>query len=436
MSVVTSATVCAFSALALSLAACSNSDNGEKSDAVQNGGEGSGASSGEGGSSNNAGGTNAGNGGDQGGGPDEIPSACSKVGADVPIAAGDSVSLLWDNGKYVIVFGNSTSNQSLSVATLDATGAVTSGPTVIDGQAKPGRTPSIAKLGDGYAVAWEEVGGAPNIQVRKLDGAGKPVSGKATIPATGAVLVEDGTPESRPALAVSSNGVAITWMDITDGTPSAYVGWLDEGLTFNAGSKVRIGEPGAGAGFPSIGGDPNDNVVVWADARDGKYDVRFAHAKPAGISDEQQIRSAASNAYLSRVTKTNFGYFAAWEDTRAGDTAVYMGLIDNSGAKFFEGIVEAGQGDANWPDVAWNGVATAVVYYQFRGNGQPKIYLTLIDPAGARVAGGGDLQVSDTPSGTRSRFPSISASGKGYGVAWIDAIDQDRQVRFARVSCE
>jgi hypothetical protein len=255
------------------------------------------------------------------------------------------------------------------------------------------------------------------------------------VPATGAVMIKDGSPESRPTLSRAPGGLVLAWMDVTAGLPSAFVTWLDASLTPVASSTQRLGQSTAGASFPALVGDDAGLGVLWSDDRDGKYDLRFAQVTATGMGADSAVRSAMSNAFLGRIIRTDLGYMAAWEDTRTGETQVFMGLLDAAGDKTFEGVVEAQEGDANWPSLAWNGAATAVVFYQFRDGGQPRIYLTLVDAAGQRVGGGADLQVSESPKGSKARFPSVQWTGSEFGVAWVEARDTGKQAFFARVSC-
>ena len=65
-----------------------------------------------------------------------------------------------------------------------------------------------------------------------------------------------------------------------------------------------------------------------------------------------------------------------------------MALVDPSGSHALGGglVEQANTGDADWPNISWDGSAAAIVYYQFRG-GRPQIYMTFVDGTGARVSG-------------------------------------------------
>lgn len=90
-------------------------------------------------------------------------------------------------------------------------------------------------------------------------------------------------------------------------------------------------------------------------------------------------------------------------------------------------------GNANWSHQAWTGSSAGIVYYQFR-SGRPQIFLTFIDPTGARIGGAADSQVSDTPA--QARFPDVQWNGSTFGVLWIDTRDGSPQLYFNNASCQ
>ena len=179
--------------------------------------------------------------------------------------------------------------------------------------------------------------------------------------------------------------------------------------------------------------------MAWSDEVHGPYDIQFAVVDPMGLSlsHQESLRGKAANAaLLPRMVRTNFGFFATWEDTRdANENQIYMALVDPTGASLGGGLVEQpNTGDANWPNVAWSGTDAAIVYYQFR-DGRPQIYLTLMDGTGARVKGLRDLQVSNGSNGW-SKYPDVAWTGSDFGVMYVDSRDGAPALWFQRVHCQ
>jgi hypothetical protein len=390
------------------------------------------------GASGGSGGT-GGSGGDVGdAGPDGPPPRCARIGAEQRItntAGGTGVfSLLWDTDHYILVFKDETaSGGDIMVLGLDQTGMPVGPPTPVEATPAPSALPALVKTPTGYVVAWQE-GTVPQlVHVHALDGRGAPRGG-------GVDVASSMADAARPTVAQAPGGTAIAWMDVTSGVQSVFTALLDANLQVVLSAGVRrIGSSTDAAAFPSLVGDGTTTAILWSDQRTGVFDIRFeklgAQLQPQGA--ETVLRDATNDAQLGRMIQTSFGYLAAWEDGRSGNTnEIYAAITNASGVRQLETLVEEpGTGDANWPNMAWNGTAAGIVYYQFRG-GSPQIFISFVDASGQRVGNGSDLQVSDTPGGARARFPDIEWTGTEFGVAWIDTRETSPQVYFARVNCQ
>jgi hypothetical protein len=243
---------------------------------------------------------------------------------------------------------------------------------------------------------------------------------------------------ARPVLAPSPGGqTAVAWMDVVTAVPAVYVAVVDDNLTLDSTiGTLRLGMPTASASFPWLAGDGSTLGAIWSDQRTGVLDIHFV-ALDAMLtpSHESVLRDATGDAQLGRLIQITSGYLAAWEDTRSNNTnEIYSAITDANGARQVEQLVEEpNTGDANWPNMAWNGTAAGIVYYQFRG-GAPQIFISFVDATGARVGGGSDLRVSMSTGS--ARFPDVKWTGSEFGVAWVDSRDTVRQIYFAQVTCQ
>jgi hypothetical protein len=377
-----------------------------------------------------------GGGGDGGavpGGSITTPPVCSTAG-DLQVTSGAGVSdfaWLWDTDHFVLIFSD-LSTGDMRLMKLGADGSPGGPAQLLEDTAQKAAHPTLVKTPGGYLAAWEE--GAPGalsrvLRVRALDPAGNPLGAAST------QVAASTSDQVRPALSQAPGGAAIAWMDVNMGRKTVLLAPIDDQLRL--GAIQRLGTSGGDAGWPSLSGDPTNLAAVWSDARRGIFDIRLARFDDKMTNMmETPIRMADGDARLGRLIRTSYGYLAAWEDTRSGDNEIYMSLNDPQGNKIAEGLVEEpGTGDANWPNMAWNGTSAGVVYYQFRG-GAPQIYLSFIDTMGKRVGGGADVQVSKTPGGKTARYPDVAWTGQSFAVAWIDNRNVTTQVYFNRVSCQ
>jgi hypothetical protein len=369
------------------------------------------------------------------GGSITTPPVCTSMGGDLQVSSGSGVksfAWLWDNDHFVVIYSDLATGD-MWVVTLGADGTPAGPAQLLEDTAQTASHPAIVKIGTGYVTAWEE--GAPAalsrvLRVRALDAGTRPMGPLST------QVASSMSSEVRPVLAQGPGGAVLAWMDVSMGRKTVLLAPLDGSLRL--GAIQRLGTASGDTGWPSLAGDASGFAAVWSDARrGGLYDIRLARFDDKMTNMmETPIRTANGDARLGRLMKTPFGYMTAWEDTRNGDNEIYMSVNDQQGNQLSENLVEEpNTGDANWPNMAWNGSAAGIVYYQFR-NGAPQIYMSFVDAMGKRVAGGADVQVSKSPSGKSARYPDVQWTGSAFAVAWIDSRNGPTQLFFNRVTCK
>jgi hypothetical protein len=385
------------------------------------------------------------------------PSICERQGNEVRLTQGASVTtmnLLWDTDHYLLVYADRAQNGGeIMTMRLGADGVPLAAPVPVGSSPNGSRVPSVAKLpAGGYLVAWEE--SAAPLQPGADELAGPAQAYTAILDANGAptaapvLIATSPGREARPTVAVGPEGPVVTWMQGEYGeaaTSVAYVGRLDAaGALVPDSAKPLSGDPqqrplapGTHSGFAQIAGDANGLAVVYSEAANPTTaTIEFGLLDASlGLTGRQSLRVPPGDARVARLTRRGAGFFAAWEDFRTEEEQVFMAIVDPTGAKTPDALVEnPGTGSANWPSVASkaDGSASAVVYYQYRQR-RPQIFLAYINAAGQKV--GGDLQVSNTLETANAKYPEVQWSGSNFGVTWFDTRDGAAEIYFAAVAC-
>jgi hypothetical protein len=371
--------------------------------------------------------------------------ACALSGAEqkVPFGAGtDAFAFAWDTDHYVVVYVDpSSGNGDVTVATLAEDGTVRMPPVPIESTPASSDLPNLVKTPNGFLVVWEEGSAGESIFVHALAADGSP-SGAGTAIGTTTLQLFQGQ-QARPVLSAAPGGrAAVAWMDSWAGSYGVELALVDL-ATLAVTGPDRIA-PSDQCAWPWLAGDEQGLRMLWSDLPLGTDASAAAYGIDNAAVDATSLAMKNTtplptvgpfNAQLGRMIRTGFGYMATWEDEASdnGDNQIEMALVDVNGARVGGGIVEeAHSGDANWPNIAWDGTRSAVVYYQWRDS-YPQVFMTLVDNGGQRI-GTHDLQVS---SGTKggSKYPDVVWTGSEFGVMYIDTRDGPPELWLQRVAC-
>jgi hypothetical protein len=362
------------------------------------------------------------------------PSACARVGAETKLGFGagaEAFAFVWDTDHYVVAYTDpSTGNGDIVVGKLAADGSPLGAPIPVAPTPAASDLPSLLKTQSGYLVAWEEGSAGKAVYAHALDAGANPTGSGATVASTQST-------QPRPVLSRAPGAqAAVSWMDTFDGKSGVQVALVDPASLAVAGPQ-RIAQQDI-VGWPWVAGDDRALAVVWSDKASGPYGIQFATLDPRSLAPVSALTLRAqehNDALLPRVARTDYGFIAAWEDMRGGDNQIYMALVDSAGQTQLGGgvVEEPNSGDANWPNIAYNGRAAGIVYYQWRDS-RPQIFLTFVDATGARVGGLTDLQVSSGAAGW-SKYPDVVWTGSEFGVMYVDTRDGKPALWLQRVSC-
>ena len=371
----------------------------------------------------------------------QVPSLCERTTLDrrITMTGADSFAFTWVDDHYQVVYEDHAT-QDIFAVKLSREGMVQGAAVPVEQTASKSSLPAILRTPGGFVVAWQEED-VPAVRTHGLTLDGLPTG-------NGQQIAVARSSQIRPVLADSPAGVAISWMDQaaassmnndTLGTSSAYLGLLDASYALRTDLPARTLGSGGDAGYPWLAGSATALEVLYS-ATTTQTDVYVApitsgaSALTIGASNDVRDLSAANEALLGRLTRTDFGYLASWEDHRSGEAEIYLALLDATGKRYAGGLVEEpATGNANWSHQAWTGSAAGIVYYQYR-SGRPQIFMTFIDQTGARIGGAADMQVSNTPAS--ARFPSVQWDGSQFGVIWIDSRSSPVELYFNSAVCK
>jgi hypothetical protein len=359
--------------------------------------------------------------------------ACQRASDEVKLDVGagtDSFAFLWDEDHYLVAYTDKAVGAGdITTVILGPDGSPRGAPTSIEATPAVSDLPNLLRTDEGYLVAWQEGTAGKAVLVKKLDAQGKPVGTALTLGMTD-------SPEARPVLSRAPNGYAVAWMDKAVGLSAVQVATFDASLKVNGPKRIV-----QNAGHPWISGDDQALGLVWSDKRSGVFQTRFGSVAPElTLAQDNLLRNGNLLGYalLPRMLKIGDGYFTAWEDwVNKGDNQIVFAAVGPDGKKLADGWAhEPGTGDANWPNMTYDGKGIALVFYQWRKK-NPHIYASYLEPGtGERLGTKYDLQVSSTPMGSMARYPDIQWNGADFAVMWIDTRSKKTtELYFRRVAC-
>jgi len=237
-------------------------------------------------------------------------------------------------------------------------------------------------------------------------------------------------------------GTAATCMPSTPGTEICNGkdddcdGTVDEGLLTNTSGDLRITTDPASSDFVYLGSSPTGFGLVWQDTRDGsamKGDVYFAPLDKQGQRRGGDVRISSTSGVTTHPAMT-FGpnrWGLVYADDSVDNLELYFRAISPTGQPLGTPVrLTTAPGDSDWPDLVWTGSEFAMVWEDERsGPNHSDLFFMRVDAMGMRVGN----EVRLTNDAPRQGYPILKWSGAGYGVAWTDWRDGNREVYFRRL---
>jgi hypothetical protein len=322
---------------------------------------------------------------------------CTEVVDSVAIVTGDaavpSIAKMGDGYAVALIAGGEA-----WLIMIDAEASVV-GSRQLSSSGGTAELPSVHPLGSGMVALWAQ---GSDVLARAIDASGVP-SADATMLAT----TTSGEP--RPAGASLGDSVAVAWMD---GIGSV------AGILGGGSLSQETTVPGW---FPSVAASGQTVGVAWSDG---------AEQGPLNIASLDTMASPTPLAETSSLIKSLAsgpdGFFVAWEEISSGTEQIGLAAIDLAQGVLAETTISEGGTSANWPNLAWSGDRLAITYYQFRA-GAPAVFVTFTDAALAPV--GNEVTVAEN-----AKYPSL-AWGDGEVAIAYSAQGEGGPIEVSIVRC-
>ncbi|MEO0068880.1 MAG: sialidase family protein [candidate division WOR-3 bacterium] len=288
-------------------------------------------------------------------------------------------------------------------------------------------------------------------------------------------LTDDTARSWTPSIAVTDSVVHLVWFDTRDG-PNGEIYYLrstDNGLSWS--DEVRMSFDTARSEFPCVAAEGEDVILVWRDNRDSRfsYEIYYRRSGDGGVtwSDESRLTNAAGikwnpsvaisgnlvhlvwadnrdgnwNVYYKRSTDHGVSWEAdlrltenvfaqEWPCVAARDSVVVVAYSDNEDVDAELFCVRSYDGGENWqepvriscgsaqpgiwsPNIAISGERVHAVWYDMR-DGNAEIYYAFSTDSGQTWE-----ERRLTEDSSRSNYPSVALGGTLVHVVWTDFRD-------------
>ncbi|MCZ6650645.1 MAG: MopE-related protein, partial [Acidobacteria bacterium] len=290
------------------------------------------------------------------------------------------------------------------------------------------RQASLAWTGSGYGLAWtDQRDGQEEIYFRNLDITGLPDGGETRVTTT---IVSS----RRPSLVWNGSEFAVAWVDERDGNPEIYFQRLTA-LGALSGSARRVTSDAAFSGEPDLIWTGTEYALAWSDEAAGNREITFARIATDSTITAGPTRLTSDSAVSEQpsLVWTGNGYGLAWTDQRDLNKEIYVLVLDSLGSPSGSPqAVTANAAVSAQPCLAWNGSGFGVAWTDERDLNR-EIYFRLVSAAGVPQ---GLFPTRITSDGNTSDQPVLAWTGEEFGVVWRDTRVFNAEIFFARIGAD
>jgi phosphoribosylformylglycinamidine (FGAM) synthase PurS component len=304
---------------------------------------------------------------------------------------------------------------------------VTPGGTVLDPEGiaisrAPGEQmyPALGSVGENFLVVWPDCRGGGNSDIY-----GARVTPEGTVlDPQGIAISQAAGAQGFPALGSDGANFLVVWQDRRGGGSSDIYGArvTPEGTVSDPDGFV-IPQAARDQLTPAVDFDSENFLVVWEDHRSGiDSDIYGARVTPEGTvldPDGIAVSEAAGWQYSPAVGFDGANFLVVWEDHRSDSSDIWGARVTPEGTVLeTDGIVisAAPSGQCS-PAIGFDGANSLVVWQDHRNGSNFDIYGTRVTPGGTVLDPGG-IVISAAPGGQSS--PAVGFDGANYLVAWAD----------------
>ncbi|CAN5444547.1 hypothetical protein BH09MYX1_BH09MYX1_04350 [soil metagenome] len=225
--------------------------------------------------------------------------------------------------------------------------------------------------------------------------------------------------------------------EICDGTDNDCDGIVDNGATYspkvNADRQISPTGPEWAEPETIVRGDPAGSVRLIATYGASSNGQFFPYVLPLDALGDPQGKAVSLTGTVaggsgSAVVWTGDRYGVVWADRRDGNFEIYFALLDKDGKKLAPGDerITVKPGFSIYPSLTWTGQEFVLVWQDEVNNDQFTILGQRIDLDGHLI---GDI-VNITPGLAGDQGPTIAAGRRELGLTWVRGDANDHRVMF------
>ena len=246
-------------------------------------------------------------------------------------------------------------------------------------------------------------------------------------------LTNDDSSSYYPSVAVSGSNVHVVWYDLRDGNREIYYKRsTDNGTTW--GSDTRLTNNTASSYYPSVAVWGSNVHVVWYDRRDGNDEIYYKRSTNNGTAWGSDTRltnnGAESNDPTIAVSGSNV--HIVWADNRDGNYEIYYKRSTNNGTAWGgDTRLTNDTAQSQFPSIVASDTTPRnlhIVWKDSSGANLGEIYYK-------RSTNNGDtwsVSTRLTNNPAESHFPSVALTNLYCHVAWRDNRDGNDEIYYKR----
>lgn len=295
----------------------------------------------------------------------------------------------------------------------------------------------------GAIVVWEDYRAGGDIYAQRIDASGNPLWSVDGIPICQATNIQ----VSPRIIPYGGGGAVVTWYDRRSGDFDVYAQRLDgAGDTLWAGDGIPVSAiAGSDQRRPRLADDSNGKVIItWEDRRSGSFSDVYAQCLDGlGVAqwDADGVPVCAdtlSQLVPDVIADGSGGAYIAWEDSRTGDSDIYLQRLTPGGAPVWSpnGEVVCGATDSQLePFTVPDGGGGAIVAWS-----DYRDFLNAPDVFAQRINGGGatlwtpDGEAVCTAPDAQYLSDVVSDGAGGVYFSWSDWRTGDADIYVQRLS--
>jgi len=348
--------------------------------------------------------------------------------------AAHSLDVAFANGQYLVVWTQATSTQGddifASRVTLD--GQVLDGSGFdVSSAAGDEQAPAVASDGKNWLVVWQDHRSGQYVNIYAAR-----VAPDGTLLDQGGIVISPQAPnhQLQPAVAFDGTNYLVVWADHRNGNWDIYGARVTPDGTVLDANGFPIAVAANQQQAPSIAFDGVNYLVVFQDQRTGDANIGGARVSPAGVVLDPSgltISGAPNVQSGPELVYDGASYVVAWQDLRTGVADIYAARVQTDGTVLDpNGIaVSAAASAQTVPAISFDGEYVVSVWEDARSGVGTDVYGARLDLTAAVLDPNGFL----VASGTNGKATAIASDGAGRAIVAYDALDPSNGAVHLRV---